>query len=237
MDRRVKERLIGASILVAIVVSIVPALLSGPKPQPATSLPAPQPEPTRNVIVDLATAKAPTSQESEPAADPSAPPAEVPSTVAPSAVTPSAVTPSAVTPSAVAPSAVAPSAVAPSAVTRGSGGQRAVAPGTGASDGPAPKIAPARSPPVESGAASPISVARGSWTVQLGSFASHSNAEGLMRQLRAKGFSAYIMPAGSGSAIRYRVRVGPAPNREAAERTAARLKLQGHPSSIVAPVS
>ena len=32
MDRRVKERLIGASILVVLIVLIVPELLSGPKP-------------------------------------------------------------------------------------------------------------------------------------------------------------------------------------------------------------
>ena len=35
MDRRVKERLIGASILVALVVLVVPELLSGPKPTAA----------------------------------------------------------------------------------------------------------------------------------------------------------------------------------------------------------
>ena len=36
MDRRVKERLVGASILVVLVVLIVPELLSGP-PAPAPS--------------------------------------------------------------------------------------------------------------------------------------------------------------------------------------------------------
>ena len=40
MDRRVKERLIGASILVALIVLVVPELLSGPKP-------APPPQPDR----------------------------------------------------------------------------------------------------------------------------------------------------------------------------------------------
>ena len=61
MDRRVKERLIGASILVALVVLVVPELLSGPKPKaaPAPTLPAAAPEPIRNVTVDLTTSKAP----------------------------------------------------------------------------------------------------------------------------------------------------------------------------------
>ena len=34
MDRRVKERLVGASILVVLIVLIVPELLSGPAPAP-----------------------------------------------------------------------------------------------------------------------------------------------------------------------------------------------------------
>jgi DedD protein len=67
MDRRVKERLLGASILVAIVVLVVPELLSGPKPAAAPPAPnATAPEPIRNVTVDLATSKAPATSEAEP---------------------------------------------------------------------------------------------------------------------------------------------------------------------------
>jgi DedD protein len=63
MDRRVKERLIGASILVALVVLVVPELLSGPKPNAASA-----PEPIRNVTVDLNTSKAPANADVEPVA-------------------------------------------------------------------------------------------------------------------------------------------------------------------------
>jgi DedD protein len=84
MDRRVKERLVGATILVVLIVLIVPELLSGPhrlsSPPPSVSLPAP----TRNVSVDLATSKAtptpqaadltPPTSEPQPARAPSAPP-------------------------------------------------------------------------------------------------------------------------------------------------------------------
>ncbi|MEA3139720.1 MAG: hypothetical protein QOK23_1889, partial [Gammaproteobacteria bacterium] len=78
MERRVKERLIGASILVALIVWVVPELLSGPKPaartpMPAT-LPATAPEPTRSVTVDLSTSKAPESPDIE-AAPPTPAPA------------------------------------------------------------------------------------------------------------------------------------------------------------------
>jgi DedD protein len=67
MDRRVKERLIGASILVVLIVLVVPELLSGPKPAaiPAAGLPAIAPEPIRNVTVDLATSKAASIAEPE----------------------------------------------------------------------------------------------------------------------------------------------------------------------------
>jgi DedD protein len=96
MERRVKERLIGASILVALIVLVVPELLSGPKPaaRPATlpaTLPATAPEPTRNVTVDLATSKAPANPDVD-AAAPNAPASASPST-APAPATPGVATP------------------------------------------------------------------------------------------------------------------------------------------------
>jgi DedD protein len=74
MDRRVKERLVGASILVVLIVMIVPELLSGPAPGPvAPRLPISTPEPVRNVTVDLATSKAQSPESlAEPAAASSA---------------------------------------------------------------------------------------------------------------------------------------------------------------------
>jgi hypothetical protein len=52
MDRRVKERLVGASILVVLIVLIVPELLSGPALPGHFPIAGSAPEP-RNVIVDL----------------------------------------------------------------------------------------------------------------------------------------------------------------------------------------
>jgi DedD protein len=77
MDRRVKERLIGASILVVLIVLVVPELLSGPKqtsataPAPAIDAPS-SPEPTRRVTVDLRTSKPPASAEDDAAISPAA---------------------------------------------------------------------------------------------------------------------------------------------------------------------
>ncbi|HSZ08300.1 MAG TPA: SPOR domain-containing protein [Steroidobacteraceae bacterium] len=76
---------------------------------------------------------------------------------------------------------------------------------------------------------------RAAWAVQLGSFANRTNAENLSRQLKGQGFPVYVLPGGSGTSARYRVRVGPLPNRDVADRTAAKLKSIGHDSSLVAP--
>jgi DedD protein len=200
MDRRVKERLIGASILVALVVLIVPELLSGPKPNtaPAPTLPAAAPEPIRNVTVDLTTSKAPENSDIEPGS-----------------------------PQASGASAAASSAESAAAST--------------ATTNPAPAAnsptAAARVASVESAAPSPISVGHGSWSVQLGSFASRSNADNLTRQVKGQGFSAFVLTGGSGTSVRYRVRVGPLADRESAERIAAKLKSLGHVGSLVAPAA
>jgi DedD protein len=191
MDRRVKERLIGASILVALVVLVVPELLSGPKPNagPAPALPAAAPDPIRNVTVDLTTSKAPANAEVEPSA--------------------------------------APPAAAPAAETG-----PALAPAS-----PARAAPPAHPAPVESAASSPTLNAHGSWSVQLGSFASRANADNLSRQVKGQGFAVFVLAGGSGTSLRYRVRVGPLADRESAERTAAKLKSLGHVGSLVAPAA
>lgn len=103
MDRPGKERLIGAGILVALAVAVVPELLSGPKPMAPVAqsprLAVGAPDPVRNVTMDLTTSKptdpastapvstAPTSTLPAPAlppADPAASAPEVPTTTAPS---------------------------------------------------------------------------------------------------------------------------------------------------------
>jgi DedD protein len=215
MDRRVKERLIGASILVALIVLVVPELLSGPKSAVpsatlAATFPANAPEPTRNVTLDLATSKAPANSEVEPA--------DTPGTAATAG---SAATSGEALPAPASPTAGSSSTAAPTSVTPPSAAPTSAAAAT--------------LRPVESAAPSPISL-HAAWAVQLGSFASRANADNLSRQLKAQGFAVYVLPGGSGASARYRVRVGPLADRGSAERTAARLKSIGHVSSLVAPV-
>jgi DedD protein len=234
MERRAKERLIGASILVVLIVLVVPELLSGPKP--TASAPQPQrlpaaasaPEPIRNVTVDLATSKAPTTAETDSAPTPAAPEASLQPASAATVPAPEPESEAAATAPADAP--------APPTV----GGPPYRGPPV---SGP-PDRGPADRGPLESQGSSPISktgsahgeVSRTpSWSVQLGSFASRANADNLVRRLKAQGFAAYILSGGSGAATRHRVRVGPLADRGAAERSAAKLKTLGHSSSLVAP--
>jgi DedD protein len=103
---------------------------------------------------------------------------------------------------------------------------------------PSPKSADAAPKPAAMPTAGASVQARHAWAVQLGSFASKANAEKLVHQLQASaGSSVYVLPSGSGASARYRVRVGPLSDRNAAERAVARLKSQGHPATIVTPTS
>ena len=196
MDRRVKERLVGASILVVLIVLIVPEMLSGPTPSPVPpDLPASAPEPVRNITVDLATSKAPEpTVETAPA--PSVPPPEAASTAAEAAAPRSEPKPAALETAAPPPTSSVVTPTAPSA--------RAATAGQ-------------------------------TWAVQLGSFASHANAEKLVRQLKGQGFAVYVLSGGSGSSLRYRVRVGPMADRGAATQVVAKLQSLGHTGSLVPP--
>jgi DedD protein len=236
MDRRVKERLIGASILVALVVLVVPELLSGPKPNaaPAPTLAAAAPEPIRNVTVDLTTSKPPANSELEPGATQAAAGAATSSAVSAASAASAANLPAA---QSSAPSAAAtpiPSA-SPIPAPRGSAASNS-APSSAAAKSPISPAA-AHRVAVESKAVSPTSGGLRFWSVQLGSFASRANADNLTRQVKGQGFSVFVLPGGSGNSVRFRVRVGPLSDRESAERMATKLKSLGHVGSLVAPAA
>lgn len=196
MDRRVKERLVGASILVVLIVLIVPELLSGPAPVPVpapapmlSAAPASAAEPVRNVTVDLATSKAPAPEPPpQPATASSPAPHEAPSAAAAGAVD---------------------------------------APATLETAPPAPTSAAAPT--------KPAALPGRSWAVQLGSFASRANADKLVRQLKAQGFAVYVLAGGSGTSLRYRVRVGPMADRNSAAQAVAKLNSVGHSGTVVPP--
>jgi DedD protein len=238
MDRRLKERLVGATILVALIVLIVPELLSGPKPAPLPPAAAALPKPTRNVRVDLATSKAvPEPQGAEPgsaaSSAASAPPSQ--STAASEGARSAA---EGAPPSDALPEST-PAATTPTVTT------------LRAQDSAQASLETQSSSPISSPGAvkseaprEPSSVPQGRhvWAVQLGSFASKLNADklaqGVVHQLQAHGGpSVYVISSGAGPSLRYRVRMGPLADRSAAERAVAKLKAQGHAATIVTPAS
>jgi DedD protein len=257
MDRRVKERLVGATILVVLIVLIVPELLSGPKrsglaPPPAAVGPA---EAVRNVTVDLATSKATPAEETTAA---SAAPQEGPPSAAATMSSGEAAHGEAV------PGDTARDDTAAGDAGAGQAAAGVPAPGepgraaskhaaaptitTLRAQQPAPPVPPVLenepSPPksaattAKSGAAraaAPADTSRHNWAVQIGSFASHANAEKLVRQLKPHESSAYVSSSGKGPSLRYRVRIGPLADRGAAEREQLKLRKEGLSATVVPP--
>lgn len=238
MDRRVKERLVGATILVALIVLIVPELLSGPKRRVMASAPvvAGPAEAVRNVTVDLATSKATQEDESAAASAAALAPAETP----PAGAAPTSGEEGHAGPehgagdeSGSSPGATRPRAVSPPTVTTLKA--QPAAPPMLENEVSAPKNGAVMP---RSGAAhepAPAAVSHHGWAVQLGSFASRANAETLVHRLKAEDSSVYVSSSGKGAALRYRVRIGPLADRASAERLQLKLMKEGRPASLIPP--
>jgi DedD protein len=223
MDSRAKQRLTGAVILVAVFVLFVPELLTGPgKNTPAD---APAEEGLRRYTIDLDAPSNPaqtTPRASEPAVV--LPPVENPMQAAPALATPGeAAAPEADSP---APAGVAAARPAPADTNNVS-----ATPPAPRSTPPVPRVETAR--PASAPAVPPE---KGSFAVQLGSFGSRDNADRLVRDMTAKGFSAFVAPIKSNGRELYRVRVGPTRDRLQAEALATQLRRIGQTGSIV-PIS
>ena len=136
---------------------------------------------------------------------------------------------------------VADSTSSPSAApasTQTSGATERPASGTGsepsiARSDPAPAAAkPAGGPEGKQAVKAP---AAGGWTVQLGSFLKSENALALRKRLQARGFSAFIESGSTARGEVSRVLVGPMPDREQAKSSAAKLKREMELEGIVVP--
>jgi DedD protein len=210
MDSRAKQRLTGAVILVALFVLLVPELLTGPRGADAPGTAAE--EGMRRYTIDLN------------APNPTAPPSD--SEKAPPPVTlpqPAIEEPRAMPGESAAP---APAASATPAPVTAPAAAPAAAPVVVQAPPPVQAPAPARAVPVE----------KGSFAVQLGSFRDRDNADRLVRDMTAKGFTAFVAPTTSGGRDLYRVRVGPTRDRTQAEALAAQLRRVGQSGAIV-PIS
>ena len=207
MDQGLKERLVGAAVLVAIAVWLVPWVLDGPEEgavAPASSLQLPsaeEPMPMRTQTLKLGDA----SEES-------APPAPAP---APAAAPP--LQPAVATAEPAKDKTAAPSEAQPQAETT-----------------LAAAAVPAERPPAAAAPPKPEQQkAVGDWTVQLGSFSEEVNAKRLAQRAGTFGYKAEVSSVRNSGKTLYRVRVGPQATRAAADAAASALKAHGVDARVV----
>ena len=224
MDQGLKERLVGAAVLVAIAVWLIPWVLDGPEDgaeTPASSLQLPsaeEPMPMRTQTLKLG--DAPEDRASAPfsPAEASPPPREASAAAAEP-------------PQDAAAAPRAPATAEPQAETT-------LAAVTGANDRPPSAAAAATTAKPEPAAAAqpkpepPKAV--GDWTVQLGSFSDEANAKRLAQRAGTFGYKAEISSVRSSGKTLYRVRVGPQATRAAADAAASALKAHGVEARVVA---
>ncbi len=254
-----KERLTGAIILVALIVLLVPELLTGPvrsgSPQAAAATSSEEP-PLRSYTIDLADDSrahaATTSGAGSTTPEPSGP--AQPAPVDPNAANTSSTTdatagaPSTTGTNAQAGTAQAGTAQAGATTPRIGGTATSEAPATPVPAPPpratpqghsAPAVRTAAavrpSPPARTASRESPATPSGGWMVQLGVFASRSNAERLATELKEKGFKISISESGGGSRTLFRVRAGPVADRTAASDLAAKLRAAGAPPGSVVP--
>jgi DedD protein len=249
MDSSAKQRITGAVILVAAFVLLVPELLKGPGGQSGKDDAAAPADETGlrsyTIDIDAPANSAPTSQTPQAAVELPTPTASTPMAVPGEAAVPEAGTedPRAQSGDVAAPSSAAPAAVAPAASAPSARVPPAQAPTPATTQAPPVQASPAAAPvaPATSApradtrpAVKPPAASPGAFAVQLGSFSSRDNADRLVREMTAKGFAAFVAPITSSNGRElYRVRVGPARDRAAAEALATQLRRIGQTGSIV----
>lgn len=236
VDNRIRERLTGAAILVAVIVLLVPELLSRPRHPRLQQAAAIDEAPIRSYRLSLGD-----SQQSASPVTPVTPAtASAPAATAPAATASAAAAPVASPAAASAPEARSPAVTSGSVEAGGSapkiararqaagsheaaGSHKAAglekAAGSHKAAGPRKAAGPQRAVRAEH--------APGGWAVQVGSFGSRENADRLVRSLKLKGYAAFITESSSRGRKWYRVRVGPERNRAAADAIAARLRAAG----------
>jgi cell division septation protein DedD len=241
MENRLKQRLTGAAILVALIVMLVPEMFHGQRGNVAANAGSSgEGPPLRSYTIDLSNSPtragpfqstpagtgASSGNDEQPA---SAPHSEQPAPSAGPTVQDSAgasrpgaqasAAPVVTTPATSVPVATVPSTTAP-----------ATAPSTAA-----PKVATPSSNASsrQVAAATPSRSASGTgWVVQLGLFAKRDNAERLAHNAQAQGFAVSVSNADAKGL--YRVYAGGMSERSAAEAYAQRLKDHGLTAAVVA---
>jgi len=251
MDSALKQRLIGATVLVALAVIFLPMLVDGPESdreagaeQLSLDMPARPDRPLETREIPLLPAPVPSPNASAEAAGDGAEVLPVVDTEAPTRV--DAVSGEVVggatsgASATAAPAASAPTAT-PASPTTNPPAPALPAPAPAASSAASaptptpPKPAPVAATPTRAPAALPTATAGGSFAVNVGSYANTANAENLLSRLKSAGIAAYAESTTlDGRAVR-RIRLGPFAQRGEAERArqAALAVERGLPTSII----
>lgn len=248
-----KERLTGAIILVVLIVLLVPELLSGPSrsaPVPQAAATSSEEPPLRSYTINLAddshtgaSASGSTPQASGPAQPAPIAESAVASQPSPAASDSSSTPPQDETQGTPQTSPAASTAQGdasreepqPAAPRKPVAADKAAA---GAQKPSTADKAPARyaatERPSSSAASAEKSTSAAGWMVQLGVFASRTNAERLTQELKGKGFHTSVSEStGGGGRTLWRVRAGPVSDRAAADQLNSKLRAAGHAGTVV----
>lgn len=201
MDAGLKQRLIGAAVLVALAVIFLPMLVKGPAPDSGVSdlsMRVPEAPQDGYRTVDLPLLVPPEAPSGgvlpvpEPGRDADSLPLVDTSTASPEGDVPEKEAP----------------AQAPASAPE---------PAVPAAPAAADKAAPPAPGPGDAGGRLPPTVAGGDYAVHFGAFASERDAQLIVRQLAGAGLTAYAEPFVLNGRPAQRVRLGPYASREAAE--------------------
>lgn len=227
MERKLKERVVGATVIVALGIIIIPWLLDGPAQAPrpvetAIDLPAVE-SPGRTYTIPLDPGAGPPVQVDNDPRRLDGPGTGAVQRPAPAEPAPLDVGETQPPPAVNEQPAQPPPRPAPQATTPAADTDSATVPAQ-------PKASPpqAKPTPAPRAVAKPAPVPADAWSVQVGSFSQVENAEGLQRRLAAAGFDAFVSRVVTDAGTLYRVRVGPVPDRAAADRLLARVRAAGH---------
>jgi len=222
MENRLKERLTGAAILVALIVILVPQMFrgqgGGTTAASSSSSSGGEGAPIRSYTIDLSNnpkRSAPVQSTNESAeAVPAAPtPAQTANPILPA--------PATLAPPPPAQPPPAPPPAPPATASAVHVAKVATTP---------PSSAPP-SPPASTGAAK--AAANAGWSVQLGLFAKRENAERQMNDAKARGIAVSISSADAKGM--FHVRVSGLADRASAQAMEQKLKAQGLPAAVVPP--
>ncbi len=233
VDRHLKERLVGAAVLVAAAIILIPEMLSGPRDSVAVQHEsavsgASDPNGVKTYTIDLSTAKPHASEQ--------------PATLSqPFVETPPQITPKA--------SAEESAPAVESAPKQAVLAQPAAEKKSSAEKEASEK--PSASPPVADATATSSTATNdkkagdkktgdkkaadnGAWAVQVASFAARATSDRIASELKAKGYPAFVTAFAVKGQTMYRVRVGPAEDRAAAETLLKKIKPLHPGAAIVA---